>query len=227
MRGLLVIFGTILIMSCSAGDKQDSRFILWINSSMGPCVGMAPTLCLQVQKADTLDPHSWESFHYPIKGFQFQEGYFHKILVQEHKLDPQDLPADAPSVVYSLVEVLERRQDLRFSISGTWELRQINQENLEAAKEANPAPDLEIQIGAMRYRGQDGCNNFSGGIIQLDEHTISFGIAAGTRMMCADMHIPDLFNASLPEVRLWNIQDGRLHLADLNGKVLMQLVRKE
>ena len=227
MRGILILLGSILFLSCSAGDKQDSKFVLWINSSMGPCVGMAPTLCLQVQKNDTLDPHAWESFHASIDGFQFQEGYFYKILVQQRRMDTRDLPADAPSVAYSLVEVLEKRQDLRFRIKGTWELRQITEETLGTGPEPDQAPVLEIQIGAMRYTGHDGCNNFSGGIIQMDEHTISFGIAAGTRMMCQDMHIPDLFNATLPEVKQWNVREGKLQLADPGGKVLMQLVRKE
>lgn len=227
MRRLFILFGTLLFLSCSAGDKQDSKFVLWVNSSMGPCVGKAPTLCLQVQKADTLDPQTWESFHSNIEGFEFQEGYFYKILVQEQHLDPEDLPADAPSIVYSLVEILEKRQDMRFSINGVWELRQINEETLEARTEANPAPRLEIQIGAMRYTGHDGCNKFMGGLIQVDEHTISFGIAAGTRMMCPDMHIPDLFNATLPEVRLWKVREGKLHLADLSGRVLMQLAPTE
>ena len=182
MKRLFIILGTLCFLSCSAGGKQDNKFVLWVNSSKGPCVGMAPTLCLEVQKADTMVP---------------------------------------------LVEILEKKQDLRFRINGAWELRQLNEDVLEAGAEAGPVPRLEIQIGDMRYSGHDGCNRFSGGLIQVDEHTISFGIAAGTRMMCPDMHIPDLFNATLPEVKFWKIQEGNLHLADLSGRVLMQLAPTE
>ena len=199
MKHLFIILGTLCFLSCSAGGRQDNKMV----------------------------PLAWESFHSPIEGFEFQPGFFYKILVQEHHLDPEDLPADVPSRAYSLVEILEKKQDLRFRINGAWELRQLNEEVLEAGAEASPVPRLEIQIGDMRYSGHDGCNRFNGGLIQVDEHSISFGIAAGTRMMCPDMHIPDLFNATLPEVRLWKIQEGKLQLADLNGRLLMQLAPTE
>jgi heat shock protein HslJ len=227
MRRLFILLGTIGFLCCSAGSKQDGKSVLWVNSSMGPCVGRAPTKCLQVQKADTLDPQAWKSFHSPIEGFEFQEGYFYKIVVQEHHQDTMGLGAEASSIEYTLVEILEKRQDLRFRINGAWELRQMNAEFSGEGAGASQAPRLEIHIGDMRYMGNDGCNRFSGGLIQVDEYSIRFGIAAGTRMMCPEMHIPDKFNATLPEVRLWKIQQDTLHFSDQNGKDLMQLVRTE
>jgi heat shock protein HslJ len=71
--------------------------------------------------------------------------------------------------------------------------------------------------------GNDACNQYNGGIIELDDQTIRFGIAAGTRMMCMDMRIPDLFNASLPKVNTWEIKENKLKLFDANGKEVMVL----
>jgi heat shock protein HslJ len=71
--------------------------------------------------------------------------------------------------------------------------------------------------------GSDACNNFNGGIIELDDSTIRFGIAAGTRMMCMDMEIPDLFNATLPEVLSWKINENMLKFHDADGKEVMLL----
>jgi len=41
----------------------------------------------------------------------------------------------------------------------------------------------------MDYSGtaskqSDGCNNFMGGLVVLDDEHLKFGIAAGTRRMC-------------------------------------------
>ena len=227
MRRLFIFLGTMCFLCCSAGGRQDNKFVLWINSSMSPCVGMAPTPCLQVQKTDTLAPYAWESFHSPIEGFEFEPGYFYKILVQEEHLEPESLPAPASSIVYTLVEILEKRQDLRYRINGAWELRQLKEESLVGRTEATPAPRLEIHMGDMRYWGNDGCNNYTGGIIEADEESIRFGIAAGTRMMCPDMHIPDLFNATLPDVRHWRIAGDELHLCDASGQEVMRLIKTE
>ena len=82
---------------------------------------------------------------------------------------------------------------------------------------------IEINVGEMRYMGNDGCNNFNGGIIELDESIIRFGISAATRMMCMDMEIPDLFNTSLPEVLNWEIKENKLYLRDADGKEVMLL----
>ena len=59
--------------------------------------------------------------------------------------------------------------------------------------------------------------------IELDESAIRFGIAAGTRMMCLDMKIPDLFNTTIPEVVSWRIKETRLQLYNAGGKEVMQL----
>lgn len=225
MRRLFILLGIISFLSCSALDRQDRKYVLWVNSSLSSCVGKAPSKCLQVQKSDTLDPHAWESFHAPILGFEFEEGYFYKIVVQERELDNAELLDETPSLEYTLVEILEKRHDLRFRINGGWELRQLDEQDLAEQAEAGQVPRLEIHIGDMRYMGNDGCNNFTGGIIELDEDDIRFGVAAGTRMMCESMEIPDRFNASIPGIRSWEIRENRLHLFNAEGKEVLQLVK--
>lgn len=227
MKQMLLLIVTGLFLSCSAGDKQGDTHIYWINSTLASCVGMAPTKCLQVQKSETMDPSGWKSFHASIKGFEYEPGYFYKLVVKEHAPDPADLPADASSIEYSLVEILEKRQDMKFRINDSWELLKINEVNLEAGLEGISAPLLEINAGEMRYLGNDGCNNFTGGIIELDDQRIRFGIAAGTRMMCQDMTIPDLFNRSLPEISIWQIKENKLHLLSNEGLEVMQFKRSD
>ena len=223
MRHLFFLIGTIFFLACSAEDKKQDQYVYWVNSTKVSCVGLAPTKCLQIQKSETPDPSAWESFHGSIQGFDYQAGYVYKIVVKENHLDPGDLPADASSIEYTLVEILEKRQDLKLRINDIWVAIEIKGEILPSEEDGFSLPQLEINVGEMRYMGNDACNNYNGGIIELDDQTIRFGIAAGTRMMCMDMKIPDLFNASLPEVLTWKIQENKLQLFDADGKEVMLL----
>jgi heat shock protein HslJ len=223
MRHLFFLVGTIFFLACSAEDKKQDQHVYWINSTKASCIALAPTRCLQIQRSETLNPSTWESFHGSIQGFEYQEGYIYKIIVKENHLDPADLPADASSIEYTLVEILEKRQDLKLRINDIWIAIEINGDTLVADTVNLALPQLEINVGDMRYMGNDACNQYNGGIIELDDQTIRFGIAAGTRMMCMDMRIPDLFNASLPEVNTWEIEENNLKLFDADGKEVMVL----
>ncbi len=223
MRHLLFLLGTIFFLSCSAGDKNQDQHVYWVNSTKVSCVGLAPTKCLQIQKSETLDPSAWEAFHAPIQGFDYQTGYIYKIVVKENHLDPSDIPADVSSVEYSLVEILEKRQDLKLRINEIWVPVEIQGKTLLTDTADLSLPQLEINVAELRYLGSDGCNNYNGGIIELDDRIIRFGVAAGTRMMCEDMQIPDLFNQTIPEVMTWEIIENKLHLFDTDGSELMLL----
>jgi len=223
MRHLFFFIGTIFFLGCSTEDKKQDQFVYWVNSTKVSCIGMAPTKCLQIQKSETPDLSAWEAFHGSIQGFEYETGYIYKIVVKENHLDPADLPADASSIEYTLVEILEKRQDLKLRINDIWVAIEIKGEILPSEQDSVSLPQLEINVSEMRYMGNDACNNYNGGIIELDDQTIRFGIAAGTRMMCMDMKIPDLFNASLPEVLTWEIQENKLQLFDADGKEVMLL----
>ncbi|MCE4564288.1 META domain-containing protein [Maribellus sp. CM-23] len=84
-------------------------------------------------------------------------------------------------------------------------------------------PRLEINSTKMEAAGTDGCNNLHGRISELTNTKLTFGVMAGTRMMCADMNIPDKFNQLLPKVRSYKISELKLSLFDEQGEVLMIL----
>jgi len=84
-------------------------------------------------------------------------------------------------------------------------------------------PLLNINSVEMQYNGTDGCNHFTGTILELDETHLKFGIAAGTRKMCNNMKVPDLFNATLLSVSSYKIEDLTLVLLDKDGGEVMQL----
>jgi heat shock protein HslJ len=227
MRQILLLLGSIVFLSCSVGDKQGDQYVLWVNSSLTSCVGRAPSKCLQVQKYDKLDPSAWETLQSAIEGFEYEPGYFYKIVVKERQLETGDLPEDSTSITYTLLKILEKKQDERFRINDQWEVLKIKEENIQPDMEGISTPQLEIHVGEMRYSGNDGCNNYNGGIIEMDEQLIRFGVAAATRMMCPEMRIPDLFNAILPEVKSWEVKENKLHLFNAEGTEVMQLKKSD
>ena len=75
-----------------------------LEAAVGPeledCVGVAPMRCLVV---DGL------LFYSGIDGFDYQEGYEYRILMEQYDAYPgQEVPADAGRYGYRLIEVLEK-----------------------------------------------------------------------------------------------------------------------
>ncbi|SFC61857.1 Heat shock protein HslJ [Polaromonas sp. OV174] len=71
------------------------------------CVGVAPMQCLQVREAGG----QWTNFHAPIEGFNFQEGWRYRLQVAVEPV--QNPPADASSLRYTLVRILDKLPVIR------------------------------------------------------------------------------------------------------------------
>jgi len=117
-----------------------------------------------------------------------------------------------------------KQSDQAETLSDTWELVSIGVEeiHIDPEKDGIDAPRLVIIASEMKYTGSDGCNNFMGGLVELDAEHIKFGISAGTRRMCMEMKIPDQFNLSLTLVDSYLIKKQMLHLFNADGEQLMQ-----
>jgi len=230
MKYLLPIIVSILLATSGCTSQPGpGEHIYWVNSLKVPCMGVSPTQCLQVYKGEILYTTEWSLFHAPIEGFEFEAGYVYKLLVLEEELDESDVPADASSIAYSLVKILSREKDERLVLNDLWVLESLKGKVISqgANEEHFKRPSLEIHVGEMKYNGTDGCNNYFGGIIELGESTLRFGIGAGTRMMCPDMEVPDEFNRTLPEVNSYKVKDLKLHLFDADGTEVMQFQKTD
>ncbi|MEJ2003809.1 MAG: DUF4377 domain-containing protein [Cyclobacteriaceae bacterium] len=105
MLKIIPLFILLILMSCGNVNTGETETILWINSERVPCVGVAPRECLQVKRSEDGD---WENFYARIEGFNFEPGFLYKIRVKETELPANQVPADASSIRYELVEELEK-----------------------------------------------------------------------------------------------------------------------
>jgi hypothetical protein len=63
---------------------------------------------MQVQKGESLTG-DWTYFYDVIEGFVYEPGYIYRIEVEERKIPREQVPADASSMSYRLVRVIEKR----------------------------------------------------------------------------------------------------------------------
>jgi heat shock protein HslJ len=131
-------------------------------------------------------------------------------------------------IIFSCKVGYPKQTDQRPLLNDNWLLVSINGADIsiDPEKDGIKTPSLEISVSEKQYTGTDGCNQYMGSLTELDENILKFGLAAGTRMMCLDMAIPDEFNKTLGLVFSYQIKDQTLHLLNEHGEELMQLKKE-
>ena len=89
----------VALTGCS--DSTDTTH-LWTGPERMECEGVAPMMCLQVAESEDGDH---QLFHDDIEGFDYQEGTSDVIDVSITEVE--NPPADASSLQYTLVEIVE------------------------------------------------------------------------------------------------------------------------
>jgi hypothetical protein len=89
----------VALTGCS--DSTDTTR-LWIGPERVECEGVAPMMCLQVATSEDSD---YQLFYDMIEGFDYQEGTSYVIDVSITEVE--NPPADASSLQYTLVEIVE------------------------------------------------------------------------------------------------------------------------
>ncbi|HGN0868048.1 MULTISPECIES: DUF4377 domain-containing protein [Providencia] len=101
----------VLLAGCQNGNNTNTmkptnsnNKIFYIDSSLADCVGVAPMKCMKIKEKPTDD---WQYFYSSIQGFSYEPGYNYVLEVQQ--FDVPNPPADAPSIRYELVKVIEKK----------------------------------------------------------------------------------------------------------------------
>ena len=83
--------------------SDNSLSTVYVDSKLVDCVGVSMQQCMLIRE----DPNSdWENFYDQIDGFEFQSGYEYKLKIKVTTIE--NPPADASSLKYSLVEILDK-----------------------------------------------------------------------------------------------------------------------
>jgi len=220
-KGLgMALASLLIVLSCNTSNNKEMQTVTyWVNSYRVPCTGVAPMECLQIRKDGSAE---WEYFYSNIIGFDYQPGYLYRIRVREEKLDPDQVPADASSIKYTLLSVEEKTPDPALRINDIWVLRKL--EGLELSEvefsERLKKPYIEFQLKDRRYMGTDGCNSFRGSIASIGQMELRLGPAMSTRMSCGDMTLPNVFLKLLSRCDAYRIDEGVLRLLEGNTELL-------
>ena len=224
MKHYLILVMLFFMVSCATHKTNKSNeHIYWVNSAKVPCEGVGAMQCLKVQKGDTLNYEKWKLFYPVIDGFDYQPGYIYKLKVREVKTDKENVPADASSIKFKLIKVLEKKQDVRLRINDIWVIESIEGETVDnnSANNRQKTAQIEFHIAHMKVMGNDGCNNFFGSIKNIDAEKLVLSPLAGTKMACIGTDIPDKFNISLSKVSKYKIENLHLILFDDSGNELL------
>ena len=237
MKVFNIIGLTLLLTACAqmnsenpAGEQQTQEKTYWVNSWQRTCQGVGERLCLQVQAVNQNDPkkpdiNNWQLFYASIEGFDYQLGHVYKIKVKATQLHPAQVPADASSIRYELLEVVDKKADNTIRLHDIWALTEMQGEPVNRSllsQNRQDVPSLEFNLTTMQVYGTDSCNRLSGGIEKLGLGHIEFGALASTLMACPEMKLADKFHRALGRVKHYSLSALTLELQNADMGTLLQ-----
>lgn len=225
-----IIFSSLLVLvllqSCATTkNKPNDTTIFWVSGYKTEAVaGAGKMQVLNIHRGTNLDQPQWENFYANIEGFQFEEGYLQKIEVSTTQLDKTRLPADASSIKYSLVKVLDKQKDLRTELDGSWTLAQLNDHPLNRMV---VVPKLNIDLSQKLIYGNGGCNEFTSKLQNLGVSKIELGPVASTQKACINKNVEAEFNQALNSVKTYQIKGNTVTFYDEAGKKVLAFIKDE
>lgn len=112
MKKLLAIPLFLLLAGCNSSTATESATkptteptkTFLVDSQLYDCMGVAPMKCMKVKE---LPSGEWSLFYQNIEGFDYKTGTEYTLKVKV--TDIPNPPADASSVKYTLIEVLDKK----------------------------------------------------------------------------------------------------------------------
>jgi hypothetical protein len=224
-RGAIVVTA-FAILACQAGYTMETpqEVIYHVNSFRVPCVGVAPMSCLQVRRGDPA-AGEWQNFYSQIRGFDYEPGYLYRLRVRETRLPPEQVPADASSIRYELVEVLDKEPDPRMRIHDIWALERVDGSSIDSfdAGSRREAPYMEFNVTRQEYFGNDGCNPVRGAILTVGAEELRLDLVTrdDTTHSCGDGMLQSQLAAAIGRVARWQREGLKLELLDDNDREVL------
>lgn len=200
----------------AAGDGGEIK-TLYVGPEMAECVGVAPQMCLLVRE----NPEDEYTFFYDnIEGFEYEEGFNYTLQVRVEQVE--NPPADASSLKYTLVEVVEKTPAEVTLESTPWSLDAYVDLDGNLVDVA-PGTEITAVFESNRVAGSAGCNNYFAEY-QVDGSALTMGVIGATNMFCDPdslMLQEASYLAALQGVAAYTIVDGQLQLANAAGEPVL------
>ena len=103
---VLVAVAGMLVACVPIQPEAPGRKVVtfYVGPELVDCVGVGPQKCMLVK---TEPDGEYQNFYARIEGFEFEEGYTYELLVQVDQVE--NPPADASSLAYTLLEVVDKQ----------------------------------------------------------------------------------------------------------------------
>lgn len=228
-------------MACSdgTGDRGEPgpavEKEVWVAHFVSDCVGVGPQKCLNVRESPEVE---WTLWYDPIEGFEHEAGYDYRLLVNETTVS--DPPADASSIHWTLVEILEKTPVIAGDAGSNPILRPWKLDSFGPAADLGDEATTTLIEGALaslpaenpvtlglreegRVGGFDGCNRYFGEFRIETGHQIVQGPKGATLMACPDgrMDLEQAFLRNLDAATRLFLRGERLELENDAGVVMI------
>jgi len=205
----ILISIVVLTTSC------DKNKIIYVADSMVECEGTAEQKCLQIKENKE---DEWTLFYDTIEGFEYKEGFLHKIEVSISKI--KNPPADGSTLKYKLnniiyQEAISTKSAQNLALANQWKVKSI-----VGLDSLVINPTIIFDEAANTISGNAGCNNYNTTFIKKDD-LLSFGMVISTKMMCTNMNIEKAFVNCLAQCKSYKIIDNQLVFFDKVNEELM------
>lgn len=208
--------------------QTEGEEVTWI---VGPekveCEGVAPQQCLQIKENPEDD---WQLFYSNIEGFEHQDGHTYVIRVLVEPVE--NPPADASSLQYTLIEILEEdvvgTSEAESTDAGEvtlentlWSLTTLTQPD-GTSSELFSDSTITIQFADGAFNGS-ACNQYFGSY-ELDGSSLTLGPVGSTQMFCMPEEISNqesAYFAQLENVAQYSLDGETLSLLDADGNAIL------
>ncbi|MGD8466818.1 MAG: META domain-containing protein, partial [Anaerolineae bacterium] len=211
---VLSVVGAVALAACGpfVGGPQEKT--VYVGPYLVPCVGVGPQECMLVREDLGED---WTMFYDRIDGFDYEEGFEYRLRVVEEEID--NPPADASSLQWSLVEVVEKTRSLE---GANWVLESYLGERGELTAVLSDST-ITAHFREGQVQGNAGCNSYFGSY-ERDGDRLTFGPLAMTEMYCQPQALMDqegAYLSVLASAGSYQIADDRLQMYDDNGELVL------
>lgn len=225
LKTIGILLTVVVMQSCGTTKNAVSgNQTMWVSGFKTECdAGAGKGECMLVTTDSNLAEAKWKNFYSTIDGFKIEPGIVQKIEVKVTELSGSELAADRSSLRYTLVKVLEKKNDTRMELQGDWTLKRIEG---SSTKFGTDVPRINFDLAQNQVSGSDGCNNFSGMILNLNTNLIQLSRMISTLRACMDVPITAEFGVAFQNIHSYKIKDATLTFFDDSNKELMSFIKK-